>query len=322
MSTYAQWRHAADKGEVRRVTFVCGDQRVLAEEVVDTVRELVKPGELDYLPYVAGEDRDLEIWAAAHQYPLTPGAPRLVTVRSAQKLRDWKPLTGWLQAAGRALSTSHLLFVSDDPDVPYDVVAGKRVARAHIAAMKAPKGHVVRCGMPNEVDAVSWVRRRSPGLDEEMARYLLVRVGGNLMQAGAVAAKLALFERGNPGPKVIDQLTREAPADDLVTSLVAGNKRAALLAAAGIDPGEYRRVVTLLDRRLDLMSVIGRAARTGLGPREVLGHPPYLVRQFWPYARHYDERRCAQSRRVLAVVDEVLSTGARDGVLEALIALW
>lgn len=320
MSNWAHWRLAADKGEVRRVTWVCGDQRVLVEEVVDTVRGLLKASDIDFVSLIAGEIPDREIWAAANQYTMTPGANRLVQVRNVERIRRWEPLDEWMINT-RKLPNSYLLFVSSEPDVPYSLVGDKRVPKPYIEAIKPPRGHVVRCGMPNETDAVSWAKRRAP-LDDEMARYLLMRTGGNLALAASVCAKLNLFGNVNPGPKVIDELCREVPSDSFVELVLMLKKREALIAAEGVDPREYRRIVGLLDQRLDLLLALNRVLRVGQTPREVQGMPVFLVRQFWPYAKHYDERRCAQIRRVLAVVDEALKGGAKDAVLEAIVALW
>lgn len=320
MANYSSWRAAADKGEVRRVTWICGDQRVLVEEVVDTVRGLLKASDLDYVSLVAGECQDKDIWAAANQYPMTPGANRLVLVRNAEKIKRWEPLAEWL-ANARALPTAHLLFVSNDPDVPYTLTGDKRVPKPWIEAMKPPKGHIVRCGMPNENDAIAWVARRT-ALGQDIARYLLTRAGGNLALVASVCAKLSLFGAVAAGPRLIDELCREVPGDSFVECLLMGQKSKAYLAADTVDAREYRRVVGTLDQRLDLMQSLNRALRTGQTPREVQGLPTFLVRQFWPYAKYYDPQRCAQNRRALAVVDEALKNGARDGLLEALTAVW
>jgi DNA polymerase III delta subunit len=321
MSNYAQWRSSVDKNEIRRITWVCGDQPVLVEEVVDTIRDQLKATDLDHVSLTAGDDPDRTIWAAANQYPLVPGANRLILVRQAEKVRRWEPLEEWL-ANSRRLPNSYLVFVSGEPDVPYTMVEGKRVPKPWIELMRPPRGHVVRCGMPREADAIAWTKRRAP-LDDEMAKYLLMRAGGNLALVASVCAKLALFDtKGVPGPRVIDELCREVPADEFVESLLMGRKRDALLATQGMDERDYRRVVATLDHRLDLLSTLNRAVRSGQSQRELGNVSQFLVRQYWLAAKHYDDRRCLYKRQVLAVVDSALRNGARDAVLEALVALW
>lgn len=320
---FTQWRAAADRGEIRRVTWVCGGERVLVEEIVDTIRTTLKPEDMDYLSFYAGETPDKEIWAAANQYPFTNGTNYLVLVRGADRIQDWKPLEGWLENT-RYLRFNHLLFVSNESDFPYELVDGKKAGfKPHIEALAAKRtrlAHLVRCGMPNEKDAVAWVRSRAP-LDEEMAQYLLTRVGGNLGVAANVCSKLAMFT-ARIGPGAINALCAEAPSDDFVDSLLASKKRQALLAAKAASVSDYRRIIGLLDSRLDLLTQLNKALRANLKAREIQGISPFLVRQYLSIAKDYNVKRSAQLRRVLAVIDDAVTSGARDGVLEALVALW
>lgn len=313
------WRAAADKGETKRITWVCGNQPVLVEEVVDTVRAALKPSDLDYHSFAAGSDPDRDIWAAANQHPLQPGANRLVLIRRAEKIASWGSLETWL-AGTRHLPTTYLVFVAAEDDFPYRYVDGKRAGlKPHVELIKA-RGRIVRCAPPNEADAVAWVRRRAP-LDPDMARYLLQRSGGNLSTVAAACAKIALFNT-SPGTGAIDALCAEAPNDTFVDSLLAMRKRDALLAADSLPERDYTKTIALLDTRLDLLASLWRATRAGLSAREVQGHPPFLVRQYMPVAKLYEPRRCEYARRVLAVLDNALRSGARTGVIEALVALW
>jgi hypothetical protein len=311
VGSFSQWRRSADSGEIRRVTYVCGAERVLVEEVVDSIRTGLDVSALDRVTFTAGTDPDRDIWAAAHQYPLTPGARRLVCVRAAEKIRYWQPLPGWL-AATRQLPGVYLLFVSGDdspaPGVP-------------VEAVKAPRGHLVRCAAPNEADAVAWVRRRAPALDDTTAGYLLTRTGGDLAAAATACTKISLFD-GVPGTQVVDQLCAQVPAASFVESLLTLRKPDALRAAAVMAPEEYGRALATLDQRLDAMAVLWRAVRAGHTAREVASVPTFLVRQLAPHAKHYDPARCAYRRKALAVVEDAHRGGARTGVLEALVALW
>lgn len=323
MATFNQWRLAADSGEVRRLTWVCGDQAVLVEEVIDTIRGLLKPSELDYVSLHAGAVPDRDIWAAGAQYPLTPGANRLILIRDAQAMKRFDPLEGWLDNT-RRLPGVHLLFVADEPDLPYerDERGKKTQLKPHALLMQQRKRscQLVRCALPNPTDAVAWVRRRAP-LDADTAGYLLTRVGGNLLHAAAVCGKLAVFTAA-AGPPVIDALAEEVPADCFTENLLFGRKRDALAAIAGLAPAQYPRLISTLDARLDTLSALWRHLRSGYGAREVAGLPYFLVRHYTPIANHYDPARCAYCRRLLAVVDDAYATGARDALLEALVALW
>jgi DNA polymerase III delta subunit len=320
MSTYAQWRTAADKGETRRVTWVCGNQPVLVEEVVDTTRAALLATDLDYTSLTAGQHPDRDIWAAALQYPLQPGVARLVLVRDAHRISHWAPLNTFLTAA-RQLPTNHLLFVSPEPDFPAHTVAGKRAGLAAHAELIRGKGRLVRCAMPNETDLIAWVRRRAPAMDDEMIRYLLTRAGANLATVAGTCKKIAAL-KGNPGPATIDVLCTPAPAESFVDNLLARKPVDALRTVATLTDRDALAAIALLDTRLDLLAALWRSTRAGLSARDVTGVPVFLVRRYLPIAKHYDPKRVVYARRVLAVVDNALRNGARGGVLEALTALW
>lgn len=317
---FTQWRTGADRGELRRVTWVCGEQRVLVEEVVDTTRSAVGASVLDSLTFTAGEDPDREIWAAANQYPLDPGAQRLILVRAAQKLRHWAPLHPWL-ASTRQLPGVHLLFVSDDADIPQVSAPGKKVTAPHIEVMKAPRGHVVRCSTPNADDAVAWVCRQAT-VDTRTAQHLLTRVGGDLVAAKAVCGKLGLFPGVSAGSRAVDALVTQMPGLGFVDALLDVRRPEALLCLPGLTDGERLRVIGLLDHRLDLLATLHRHIKAGLTQRDIQGVPHFLVRQYWFTAKHYDTAQCAYRRRLLAVIDDALRSGARTGAFEALVALW
>lgn len=317
MGSFAQFAAA---GEVRRVTWVCGDQRVLVEETVDTIRTQLAPADIDYVTLSHQPAFDRQVWSAANQYPLNPGANRLVLVRDAEKLTRWEQLELWMGRT-RQLPGVYLVFVSNETDLPYVMTGGKKDGlKPHVAAIKAPRGHVVRCTMPNEVDAVAWVRRRAR-LDDETARHLLTRSGGNLAAVSAVCAKLALFD-GNAGRSTIDALCQERPVESFVDCLLAVDKKAALRCIADLLEADYAKTISLLDSRLDMLQVLNKVQAAGQGFRDVPSINPYLVRQYMPIAKHYDGRRCVYRRRVLAVIDDALRSGAREGVWEALVALW
>lgn len=301
------------------MTWVCGNQRVLVEEVVDTIRTILAPSELDYQCLYAGSD-ETEVWATVRQYPLTPGANRLIVVRDAEKLTRWAQLTSWM-ATTRQLPGVYLVLVSNDSDLPYITELGRKGGlKPHIAAIKAPRGSLVRCAMPAEDDAVAWVRRRAQ-MDDATAKFLLTRTGGNLATVAAVCAKINLFD-GAAGTATIEALCAEKPSASFVDLLLGLDKKAALLRVPDLPDAEAGKLIGLLDSRLDLLASLHRIQVTGQSLREATGINPYLARLYIGIAKHYDQSRCVYRRRVLAVVDDAFRNGAREGVWEALVALW
>lgn len=320
MSTYAQWRAAIDRGDLRRVTWVCGEQRILVEEVVDITRRLVDVSDLDYFPLTVGEVNQHAVWAILGQY--ISGSRRLVVVRNAEVITHWEPLESWL--ADKSLSGVYVVFVSGEDDVTHTTVEKKREVAPHLATMMARRRHavVVRCATPNPTDAITWVKRRGGALDDTAAERLLIRTGGDLTAAAAVADKLALFEGIHIGPETVDQLCDQRSADSFAEALVMLRKRDAIFAASSMSEHDYGKAIGLLDARLDQLAGLNHHLRAGSHPREMTGVPHWFARAYMPVAKHYDPQRCAHSRRVLAVVDDARLSGARDGLMEALVALW
>ncbi len=294
---------------------MCGDQSVLVDEVIDTTRTALACTDLTFTAHTAGEIPDAAVWASVLRFPLAPAQHHLVLVRAADRLTYWDPLATFLRA-GRQLPHTHLMLVSHQRDL----VADGDDLPAHLELIKA-KGRVVRCSALNEADAVAWVRRRHPALTERGAAHLLTRTAGKLGPAAQLCAKLNLFT-GTPSTAVIDALCDPVPAEGVTDLLLALRKPAALAAAAHLPQRDYGQAIGLLDARVDLLGSLWRSVRTGLTPREVTGHPPFLVYRYYGHAKHYDPARCAHARQVLVLIDDALRAGARVGVLEALIALW
>lgn len=319
IATHRQFRAAIDAGDLRRATWVAGDQPVLIEDVIDTTRRLVAPGPGDYISLTHTSTFDRDVWAHAHQYPMTPGATRLILVRDADKLTRWDQLDLWLSRT-RQLPGVYLLLVSGEPDLPWAGTGSKRTLKPHVAGLKAPRGYLVRCTQPSEDDAVAFIRSRS-SLDHTHARHLLTRTGGNLAAAAAVCTKLALFEQ-SANTEILNALTTEQSSAGYTEHLIALDKRQAMNCAQNLPADDYFRIIALLDSRLDLLHKLNRTQIAGQTWRDTTGINPFLQRRYQPHARHYDATACARRRRILALADDVLRNGARTGVLELIASLW
>jgi DNA polymerase III delta subunit len=273
---------------------------------------------MDYVSLSAGNGFEREVWAQANQYSLTPGVNRLVLVRDADQLTRWEQLSVWLSRT-RSLPGVYLLFVGGQ-DLPTVGTGSKKTLKPHVAALKAPRGYVVRATMPAESDAIAWLMTRCP-ITETVARHLLTRTGGDLGEAAAVTAKLALFEQ-TTGTATVDALVAEGPATNFTDNLIAGNKRHAMISLEALRADDHISLIALLDSRLDLLHKLHRIQISGQSWREATGINPFLQRQYLPHARGYDAASCARRRQALALADHATRTGARHGVLEALVALW
>lgn len=319
MGSYTQFRTAVDSGDLRRATWICGDQHTLIEEAITAIRTRLNPSPLDSITIHATTGNEPDVWAHANQHPLNPGAVRMILIRDADNLTGWDRLHQWLSRT-RQLPGVYLVFVSSEPDLPY-VKGSRKTLQPHVAALRAPRGYLVRCTMPNENDTLTWLRRHGD-LDDTTARYLLNRTGGNLDAAAATADKLALFDLP-AGTASIDALTPEIPAGDLADNLIALDRRRALLQTATLSTTDVYQLLGLLESRLDLLETLHRQQVRGTANwRESDPVNAFLARRYQPHARHYDPKACTRRRLVLAATDAALRTGATIGVVETLIALW
>lgn len=298
------------------MTWVCGPERVLVEEVVDHVRHTLSPADIDLVTLTAGEHKDREIWAAVNQYPAETGAKRLTIVRDAERIKKWEPLEDWL-ANARLMPTSYVLFVSNEHEFNDERLAHR--------AIVDKGGSMVRCNHLDEDAALEWLRRITPDLHIDVGLHLLERVGGDLRAAYDVLWKASLFSAGSPAKDVVTLLSQSSPADSFADALVAGKRDVAVQQLEELSPDEHLRTIGLLDSRLEALLILNRAARKGLGPREINANRllnPFLTRILYPFAKSYDPATVDRRRALLTLVDGHAREGARVGVMESLCALW
>lgn len=312
MATFTQWRSWATKGDIRKVTFVCGDEPFLVERVIDDIKSIVNPPATDYIVFNAGDVNDSAIWVESLHTPLNPQANRLVVVRRAEAFQDWAFLAQWF-ILSKNMPCNYLVFVSGESDVP---------TTDYIELIQT-KGRVVRCSLPAEEDLANWLVDEY-ALGYDAADFLVKHASGNLHSIVNVARKSKVF-RASPSPAIIAQLCEEESHDSFVDSLILQDKKSALRAIREVPEEEYSRQIGMLDSRLELIQDLSLMLSKRMGLREMCLEPgmkPFLVRKFLPAAKKYDDRKILYCRRLLAIVDDVIQNGSRQGVLETLVAMW
>lgn len=316
MATYAQW--ARSKAAPRRLTWVCGPEAVLREEVVTALRDAVVGTRLSLSASVTPER---EVWDACAVTPL-PGMARLVVVRDAERLGSWDTLAS-LAAGGRELAGLYLVLVSAEPDYTRrkpdskdkELLPGPAVIQA------ASRGQIIKCVLGPD-DRLDWVAARLPQRSLLLAEYILSRVDGDLAAAAAVCSKLALLG-GSPGKAMVAALCAAQSRTPFEDSLICGDTAAALRAAPA--PGELGKVIGLLASRLDVLTTLFNAHQQELGTRDIVtrfGVPQLLVAKYRQAARNYPPARVQRCHALLAELDASFRSGVRAGIPEALVALW
>lgn len=322
MAGFTQWRTWAAKGDIRKVTFVCGDEPFLIERVVEDIKSIVAPPATDYVVYEAGSVVDSAIWVEALHTPLDPQASRLVVVRSAERFQDWAFLSQWLLVTKNSTAI-YIVFVSNEPNFPtYLGGDGKEYPTDYIELIQK-QGRAVKCSLPSEEDLANWLIEEY-GLSYESADFLVRHASGNLHSMINVCRKAKVFN-ASPKPAVIAQLCAEESHDSFVDSLILLDKKSAILAIKALDEDAYSRQIGMLDSRLELIQDLAAMSSRHMTLREMCAEPgmkPFLVRKFLPCVRKYNDAKIAYCRRLLVVCDHAIQSGARKGVLETLVAMW
>lgn len=332
MSTFSQWwRTFAKKQEVRPVTWLCGSERALVDDVLQAIRHRLVPAAWNYVPLRAGEDSERDIWSEIFALPVGEGASRLVVVRGAQHLKQPERIVQFAKRSKDAHPGCFVVLISDEhtvPRLPPTEDQRKRRAKGDVVPwlVLGTRGHVIECRpfTPDTAEvAVQWVQNKT-GARTNVAGYLLNRADGNMHLVRDTCAKLAVFDQEITISAVNDLLSQR-PRDSLVNALVAMDKRTALAALDEMPPDEYSRTLGLLDAQLDLAGLVHDMTAqhaTLFEIQRAAGTRGFLVKDLVDVARHYSADRRAAIRRTLAVADESLRAGARVGIMESVIALW
>lgn len=318
MSSYGQFVKAAARRGPVRVTWACGAERVLVDEVTASVATAVAADETE--TWTGGRDREKDIWASVLAIPFT--ATRLVQVREAGKLKDWDKLRSWL-AEKFVMRGVYLVFEDSASDFPKD--KDGKLADPCTWLRDSAVGQVVRCTALDPDEAAAWVRARNPALSAGQARYLLERASGSLSEVRSVLDKIRLS-----GCKVTDNmaalelLCSELPGD-FADKLIRGDRKGAMLAAETLGESGLGWSLGVLASRLDTLSALHRAARDNVSRRDVvakMGVPAFLAQQYAGVAKDYPEQRVSRCWGVLAAVEDAYRSGSSEGAAEVLVVSW
>jgi len=320
MPSYPQWRASADKSQVAKVMWVCGDQRVLVEEVIEETRRILDVSEFDYISLWAESDNELSIWDAAYQFPLEPDAKRLILVRQADHVKNWNPLEKWLTDS-KNLAANYLMFVSDESDYP--VTQDKDpILLPHVELIRK-KGKTVKCSMPSQAEVLAWIKRNSR-LNDFSANFLYERCGSDLYAVANVCKKSLMF-KADPGSQVLAELSKEYAGQNFTDCLIYQNKKAALLDLPNIPESDYSKIIGQLYAKLDTLYALHRAGPNFSTTRELseaTGIKMFLITKYLQSSKSYDRAKVTNCKNILTVVDDAVQRHATEGSMELLVSLW
>jgi hypothetical protein len=309
VAAFTQWFRGSN--QVRRITWVCGPELVLQDEVI--AAQLAAVPLLGVIRLTAGEVPERDIWDCCS----FPGEDRLVLIRDADRLKDPARI---IPLTGAARDISMLVFASNEDDFP----KGKGGLAPYLAAIRDCRyAQMIRCTKPRDDDLLDWTVSRWPGLGRNDAWRLAVRAGGDLAairDAGAKAQAAGLLDA-----KHIGTLCDLFPGEEMAELLVAGNKPGALAAAAGTSRSAIGAALALLSSRLGTLCAIREGQQRQLDTRAIcsrLGVSQFLLARYRDVAAAYPPARVRQCREILAQADSAWRSGAETGIAETVIANW
>lgn len=321
MATYLQWNRSR---LVRPVTWACGPEWALAHEVERQARH-----DLATLPILhsfwADAANEPRIWDYLLETP--PAGGRLVIVRTAQNL-------AMADRMGLLLEThaqfSYVLFISEEEDFARVEVGGKRTLAPHLAAIQASKdGQLIRCCKPSRDEDVlklvaSWwpdESKKPAGLN--FAAALLARCGGQL-GAVYVACQTAKGAALPPEEQWLEVACQSVPQAKYADELLAGHRQAALEEAAHLSDAEAASVLKLLGTRLTALVTYNALRARDMDAEQIARHgvARWQQHQLAPYAVRYAPPKVIYCRKLLAMAEDAFRSGVRDGLLQAVAALW
>lgn len=330
MVSFHMWRKGLIKHpEPRQITWVCGE-RVLVDEVVQYVKDYLKPEAWNYVSLSAEDDSERAIWAEAEQHPMD-NSSRLVVIRHAQELKDLERFQDWVKH--RTLNArTYLVLVSDEDKIPKTnptqderKKGAKPEVVPHLKSI-GTRGHVIECRPFTSQTAhhsISWVQAKVR-MPDPVARYLMERSNFELRRVRDICLKLSVFE-GVPTVPLINSLLSERPRDGFVDALFALDRKGALLALKEVPVADYGLLIGQIDARLDLVGMIHDMQAEYHSPYEIAkaaGAQAFLVPGLVPIAKHYDSKRRHSIRKMLAIVDSANRGGISTGTMEGLILTW
>jgi DNA polymerase III delta subunit len=327
VTTWSQWFVAQQKEpKAKQVTFLCGSEPILIDEVVTHITTLLGVSPWNYVALVAGEDSDRVLWAELERHPIDQSF-RLVVVRDAEKIKDRDRIEAWAKNKA-ANPKTYLVLISNEqriPTVPAEKRGEKPSPEPHVAAL-ARRGQVIECRPFTQATArhaITWVRSKVH-MPENVAAHLLNRANGDLRLVRDTCVKLAVLD-DSVSISVIDAMLSQRPRIDFREALLQRRKKDALFSLTRLAPEEYGRVLGQIDADLDLAGLVYDLTNQHATQGEIVraaGKMAFLVPHMQPIAKHYDPKRRTALRRLLAVADEAVRGGERIGVMESLVAQW
>lgn len=315
--------HSGENARVRRLYWVYGEEDMFRFLAVRRIKDLCQAQQFNTLNLSAMDTPETEVWANLNQHPLDSEQKRLIIVHEAQRLEHLDRLAHWLKDnQGNRKKPATAVFVSNDADWADEV---KEIFSKSSAAQ------YVKCALPK--DETDRLKRAQDiictwghgNIDRTSAGVLALRVNFDMAEAYAVMAKAALFPQAKVTVSAIEKLAPRHVEEDVVWALLSLNKRKAAEAVVVAGPEVTGRVLGTLATHVDMLARINSVLTVSTGAKDAakrIGAREQYVRRLYPLARLYPRKEAVRRTLLLSRLDAAFNQGAREGVLESLLALW
>lgn len=301
MADYLQWLR--NPGFSKRIWYVCGPERDLVEDVVDSVVASLDLGSWD-VAYHRGDDSTADVLASLYQEPLE--ADRLVLVRDAEKLTCWSEILAWI---GEMPGTTLILVTNEGNPRKGD--------NPEVFRTIAKVGRFIECRNMNAERMGEYVRHHLDVSKDQAG--LLVSMCGSISRLVAEVSKLQLFE-GSLSDQDIRRLVVRQRSDIYAQALLEGNSDLALLNIPE-DVTACRAAIGLLRVNLEALVALISIRSLRLQAWQVqkrFNLSRIVMLRMWPLA---DQVTIPQAIRILSRVvmaQRRVAEGLQIGVMEVL----
>lgn len=327
IATYADFlrQHANPDSRVRRLYWIYGEEEIFRYFTVSRIKELLDVTPFNTMSLSLVDTPETEIWASLNQHPLDSTQRRLLVIHEAQRLQHLDRLESWISdnqtTRGRSATA---VFLSTDPEWENPV---KEVLQ------KSSSAQYVRCSLPKDDDdrlrraqevICAWGPEGT--ISKTAAGVLAQHVNFDMGEALAVMRKASLFPGMALSVEAIRSLAPRRVEEDIVWSLIALDKQRA--AEAVVEADQYTdlgRMIGTLTAHVEMLSRINEVLTVSKSVKDTakrIRAKEQYVRRLYPYARLYPRKEAIRRTLLLGRFDDAWQQGAREGVLEALLASW
>ncbi len=312
--------HAKEGARLRRLYWVYGEEEMFRILAVRRLKELADVPAHNVTHLSAFDTRESDIWAVLNQHPLDLERPRLLVVYEAQRLEKLERVQAWLKDNQTTrIRSATVIFVSSESEISEEVSE----------LTKSSNAMPVRCALPkNEDDRLKRSREviQSWGPIEGIAAGVLAqRVNFDMADAYSVVRKAGMFPNANLTVNAINLLAPRKADQDLTWALVSCQRKKAAEAIPEVPMTQVGRVIGGLSTHVEALSRINATLTSDLSYRETakrLQLKEGYVRMLHTHAKFYPRKQAVRRILLLNEVDAAWQSGAREGVLEVLVAGW